>query len=288
MSGTAARLGRLAFAEQKFYFLIPDEKPHWSESLAPWLVVSAILVALALFLLIHVQKPKMQALHNQTEVNKTFHIMPLPNKAVTPSPVKPQVIPHPRPVVKPHQVKPQLRPVPVPRPVPRPVPHPVFHPRALPQKPQPAVSQAPSTLQSIQPSGPPHINLGRLQEQMDQAAREATASPPLPKFENPKGPVADFYIAGWIQKLERIGDLNYPGSMVGQLKVKVVLNPQGGLERIIMVDPSGNKELDAAAERIIRLSFPYMPFSKQLAAQTRKIEIPLNMHFMGVRRVNAW
>jgi len=76
--------------------------------------------------------------------------------------------------------------------------------------------------------------------------------------------------------------------MVGQLKVKVVLNPQGGLERIIMVDPSGNKELDAAAERIIRLSFPYMPFSKQLAAQTRKIEIPLNMHFMGVRRVNAW
>jgi TonB family C-terminal domain len=133
----------------------------------------------------------------------------------------------------------------------------------------------------------PHISIGRLEQQMDQVARAATASPPLPKFKNPKGPVADFYIAGWIQKLERIGDLNYPGDMVGQLKVKVVLNPQGDLKRIIMVRSSGNKALDAAAERIIRLSFPYMPFSKQLAEQTRKIEIPLNMHFLGVRHVSA-
>ncbi|WP_414039182.1 energy transducer TonB [Acidithiobacillus sp. M4-SHS-6] len=280
----------MAFAEQKFYFLIPEEKPHWSESLVPWLVISAIVIALTLFLLIHVQKPKLQALQNKTEVNKTFHIMPLPNKALAPSLVKPQVVPHPRPLVKPHPARPQTRPQPVPRPMPRPLPRPVpQHPlpqsHATTQIPQPS---APPVQQNTQPSGPPHINLGRLQEQMDQAAREVTASPPLPKFKNPKGPVADFYIAGWIQKLERIGDLNYPGSLVGQLKVKVVLNPQGNLERIIMVDPSGNKELDAAAKRIIRLSFPYMPFSKQLAAQTRKIEIPLNMHFLGVRRVNAW
>lgn len=277
----------MAFAEQKFYFLIPEEKPHWSESLVPWLAISAILMALALFLLIHVQKPKLQALQNKTEVNKTFHVMPLPNKALAPSPAKRQVIPHPRPVVKPQPPRPQVRPIPrqVPRPMPRSAPHPQAAPRQSQQMLAPA---APTTQENSQPPGPPHINLGRLQEQMDQAAQEATASPPLPKFENPKGPVADFYISGWIQKLERIGDLNYPGSLVGQLKVKVVLNPKGDLERIIVVDPSGNKELDAAAERIIRLSFPYMPFSKQLAAQTQKIEIPLNMHFMGVRHVRAW
>lgn len=283
----------MAFAEPKFYFLIPEEKPHWSESLAPWLALSAMIIALILFLLIHVHKPKMQALHNQTEVNKTFHIMPLPNKSLAPSLAKPQSVPHPRPIVKPHPLKPQARPQAVARPIPRPIPrpqppHPLNQAHVAPQRSPVRAPSASSVQQNAQPPGPPHINLGRLQEQMDQAAREATASPPLPKFENPKGPVADFYIAGWIQKLERIGDLNYPGSLVGQLKVKVVLNPQGNLERIIMVDPSGNKELDAAAERIIRLSFPYMPFSKQLAAQTRKIEIPLNMHFMGVRRVSAW
>ncbi|MFA7496092.1 MAG: energy transducer TonB [Acidithiobacillus sp.] len=273
----------MAFAEQKFYFLIPEEKAHWSESLVPWLAISTVLMALALFFLIHIQKP--QALKNQTEAHKTFRIMPEPTKPVVPSPARPQVVPHPRPTPKPRPVRPQAqpRPQPTPRPLPRPrpAPHPI-HQIAR------ATAPAPAATPNQQPSPPAHINLGRLEQQMDIAAREATASPPLPKFENPKGPVADFYIAGWIQKLERIGDLNYPGSLVGQLKVKVVLNPQGGLERIIMVSPSGNKQLDAAAERIIRLSFPYMPFSKQLAAQTKKIEIPLNMHFMGVRRVSAW
>ena len=123
---------------------------------------------------------------------------------------------------------------------------------------------------------------------MDNAARSATAAPALPKFLNPETPAADFYIAGWIQKLERIGDLNYPGEMVGNLKVKVVLNPEGGLQRIIMVQSSGNPKLDAAAEQIIRLSFPYTAFSEQLKKQTRRIEIPLNMHFLGVRQVNVW
>lgn len=137
-------------------------------------------------------------------------------------------------------------------------------------------------------SAKPHIDLGRLQEQISNAARSATAAPALPEFHNPETPAADFYIAGWIQKLERIGDLNYPGEMVGNLKVKVVLNPQGGLQRIIMIHSSGNPKLDAAAEQIIRLSFPYTAFSEQLRKQTRRIEIPLNMHFLGVRRVNVW
>ncbi len=127
-----------------------------------------------------------------------------------------------------------------------------------------------------------------MQEQISNAARSATAAPALPEFHNPETPAADFYIAGWIQKLERIGDLNYPGEMVGNLKVKVVLNPQGGLQRIIMIHSSGNPKLDAAAEQIIRLSFPYTAFSEQLRKQTRRIEIPLNMHFLGVRRVNVW
>ena len=274
----------MAIAEHKFYFLVPEEKPHWSESLTPWLLLSALLMALGIFFLVHVQKPKTVALRSQTTVHKTFEIMPKPIRPQAPSPTMPRALPPSRPLAAPHRIVPAARPQPKPRAVPQPrrAPAPA-HP--LSQQVTPEMTQAsPST--QLQPL--PHISIGRLEEQMDQVARAATASPPLPKFENPKGPVADFYIAGWIQKLERIGDLNYPGEMVGQLKVKVVLNPQGDLQRIIMEQSSGNKALDAAAERIIRLSFPYMPFSKQLAAQTRKIEIPLNMHFLGVRHVSAW
>ena len=275
----------MAIAEHKFYFLVPEEKPHWSESLPPWLLLSALLIALGIFFLVHVQKPKMVSLRSQTTVHKTFEIMPKPIRPQAPSPTMPRVLPPSRPLAAPHRIVPAARPQPKPRVVPQPrrAPAPAHHP--LSQQMTPETTQASPSTQR-QPL--PHISIGRLEEQMDQVARAATASPPLPKFENPKGPVADFYIAGWIQKLERIGDLNYPGEMVGQLKVKVVLNPQGNLQRIIMEQSSGNKALDAAAEQIIRLSFPYMPFSKQLAKQTRKIEIPLNMHFLGVRHVSAW
>ncbi|MBU2858478.1 MAG: energy transducer TonB family protein [Acidithiobacillus ferrooxidans] len=275
----------MAIAEHKFYFLVPEEKPHWSESLPPWLLLSALLIALGIFFLVHVQKPKMVSLRSQTTVHKTFEIMPKPIRPQAPSSTMPRVLPPSRPLAVPHRVEPAARPQPKPRIVPQPrrAPAPAHHP--LSQQMTPETTQASPSTQR-QPL--PHISIGRLEEQMDQVARAATASPPLPKFENPKGPVADFYIAGWIQKLERIGDLNYPGEMVGQLKVKVVLNPQGNLQRIIMEQSSGNKALDAAAEQIIRLSFPYMPFSKQLAKQTRKIEIPLNMHFLGVRHVSAW
>ena len=274
----------MAIAEHKFYFLVPEEKPHWSESLPPWLLLSALLIALGIFFLVHVQKPKTVALRSQTTVHKTFEIMPKPIRPQAPSPTMPRALPPSRPLAAPHRIVPAARPQPKPRVVPQPrrAPAPA-HPLSRQMTPE-TTQASPSTQR--QPL--PHISIGRLEEQMDQVARAATASPPLPKFENPKGPVADFYIAGWIQKLERIGDLNYPGEMVGQLKVKVVLNPQGNLQRIIMEQSSGNKALDAAAEQIIRLSFPYMPFSKQLAKQTRKIEIPLNMHFLGVRHVSAW
>ncbi|EGQ61248.1 TonB family protein [Acidithiobacillus sp. GGI-221] len=64
----------MAIAEHKFYFLVPEEKPHWSESLPPWLLLSALLIALGYFFLVHVQKPKMVSLRSQTTVHKTFEI----------------------------------------------------------------------------------------------------------------------------------------------------------------------------------------------------------------------
>ncbi len=275
-----------------FYFLVPEGRRHWGDSLGVWLLPAALLVALALFLLFYTEKPKPLALQGPKQQQKTFEIMPEPVYPQTPSLHQPQA--------RPRVQQPRAHPLPkesLPKPASRPRPQPIPQQAApAPQKKQEQLPRAPETL----PAAPseqmgsnsaktlPHIDMGQLNEQMDQAARAITSSPALPKFHNPESPAADFYIAGWIQKLERIGDLNYPGTLTGELKVKVVLNPDGSLQRIIMVQPSGNAKLDAAAERIIRLSFPYSPFSSQLKQQTQKIEIPLNMHFLGVRQVNAW
>ncbi len=272
----------------RFFFLIPEGKPRWSDSLLPWLLPAAIFVGALLFLLLYRIPPKHLALPGKQERYKTFQIMPEPARPLAPSrPSKPQTAQpqraHPVPVPRPPVA--QSRPLPHPQPRQSHRPAPI---RALaPSREQRAPSTPPAATQTA-PTSRPHIDIGRLEGQISDAARAATAAPELPKFHNPETPAADFYIAGWIQKLERIGDLNYPGELVGNLKVKVVLNPQGGLQRIIMVHSSGNPELDAAAEQIIRLSFPYTPFSDQLKKQTRRIEIPLDMHFLGVRRVNVW
>lgn len=284
----------MASVRGKLYFIVPQERSHWGDSLLPWVLASALLMAALVYFFVHIAKPQHVRLPAK-EANKTFQIMPEPiqgraprtaHKVVPPKVVE-QTPAHPR--TQPHQPLPHPRTKASPRPIP---PHPLAaHPPRI-QENQTTrsgkASPAPAPAAPSSPASPPRIDLGRLETQMDQAAREATASPPLPKFENPKGPVADFYIAGWIQKLERIGDLNYPGEMTGNLKVRVILNQDGGLNRIIIEQSSGKPALDAAAERIIRLSFPYTPFSKQLAAQTRKIEIPLNMHFLGARNVSAW
>ncbi|XTI73747.1 energy transducer TonB [Acidithiobacillus sp. AC3] len=263
----------------QFYFLVPEGKPHWSDSLLPWMVPAALLIGVLLFLLIYQHPPKHLALQGKQEQYKTFQIMPEPTRSAAPSrPARAQPaapVPHVQP-----------RPRPTPRPQVHPLPRPSSQPAPVEQLAPSPPAAAPSTVSPGK--AVPRISLGRLEEQMDNAARSATAAPALPQFHNPETLAAKFFIAGWIQKLERIGDLNYPGQMVGNLKVKVVLNPEGGLQRIIMVHSSGNPKLDAAAEQIIRLSFPYTAFSEQLKKQTRRIEIPLNMHFLGVRQVNVW
>ncbi len=274
--------------QQPFYFLVPEEKPHWADGLVPWLLLSALLVAAFLAWFVHARPQQSQHLAGRRLQHRSFQIMPAPL-----SPTRPQARPKATPVPPvPHRTLPHrtgrtspARPAPPSRKSPAAPPR----PRTAPHR---GIRPAPSTPGQQEQTGGatralPHVDLGRLEEQIAQAAGQATASPALPKFHNPRGPVAGFYIAGWIQKLERIGDLNYPGDLVGHLKVRVVLDPQGNLKKIIVVKSSGNTALDAAAKRIIRLSFPYTPFSKQLRKETSRIEIPLDMHFLGVRHVRA-
>lgn len=302
------------FADPTSYRLpIPDRKPHTGESLWPWLASSAVLIGVLLCVLTFIYKPAMPTIYNQSNAAiKTFHVMPLPkNVARPPSIIKHVAAPHPHYVSQPLQpairnaiTSPSKMAIQMPilrhpaihrterHPLVNPLRHPaiktVSHPITYQEVGHPLVNPiAAQPLTNISTHSP-RINLGRLYGQMNKAAREATSSPPLPKFKNPGGPVASFYIDGWIQKLERIGDLNYSGSKTGLVRVKVVLNKYGVPDRIVMVRPSTHKRLNADAERIIRLSLPYTPFSRQLASQTHRIDIIVRIHFVRSHNVNAW
>jgi protein TonB len=80
---------------------------------------------------------------------------------------------------------------------------------------------------------------------------------------------ADAYERDWQDKVERVGNLNYPEearrkNLSGGLLLSVGVNADGSLKGITVAKSSGHAELDEAAVRIVRLAAPFAPFPSQL------------------------
>ena len=72
------------------------------------------------------------------------------------------------------------------------------------------------------------------------------------------------YMRGWSDRVERIGNLNYPSQarqqkLHGNLLLTVGIRRDGSVSSIEVIKSSGHPLLDAAAERIVRLSAPFPP-----------------------------
>lgn len=89
-----------------------------------------------------------------------------------------------------------------------------------------------------------------------------------------KSAVEAAYLNAWRQKVERIGNANYPGGGVyGDLRMLVVLRFDGGLEEVRILESSGHKVLDEAALRIVRLAAPYQEFPVDMRKKYDRLEI---------------
>jgi protein TonB len=78
------------------------------------------------------------------------------------------------------------------------------------------------------------------------------------------------YIEDWRLKIERVGDLNYPQAardqkLYGSLVVTVAIKADGTVEGVEINRPSGQKILDEAALRIVRLAAPFAPFPSDIS-----------------------
>jgi len=105
--------------------------------------------------------------------------------------------------------------------------------------------------------------IARLEAQQA-AQRQAYAKRPDAKYlyASTQKSVDATYIREWTQKVERIGNLNYPEKarkkrLTGKLIIEVNLYPNGKLSGIRLLKPSGKKVLDDAAIRIVRLAAPF-------------------------------
>ena len=82
------------------------------------------------------------------------------------------------------------------------------------------------------------------------------------------------YLNMWRQKVERIGNANYPDSTVfGNLRMLVVLRYDGSLREVRILESSGHRSLDNAALRIVRLAAPYQDFPVEMRKHYDQLEI---------------
>ena len=99
------------------------------------------------------------------------------------------------------------------------------------------------------------------------------------------------YVEDWRQKIERIGNLNYPeaarGKLYGSLLLAVVIRNDGQLDSVEIVRSSGYKELDEAAKRIVKLAAPFAVFPESIRRDTDVIEINRTWSFTNADRLQT-
>jgi len=94
------------------------------------------------------------------------------------------------------------------------------------------------------------------------------------------------YMREWIDRVERIGNLNYPDKarrekLSGTLILDVTINADGKLVDIDLRQSSGHQVLDDAAKRIVKLASPFSAFPKKLRAEADVIHITRSWEFMN-------
>lgn len=86
------------------------------------------------------------------------------------------------------------------------------------------------------------------------------------------------YVESWRQKVEKIGNLNYPEEakekkIYGRLRLTVSIMADGSIENVEINQSSGFKVLDNAARRIVEMAAPYSPFPEDIRKDTDIISI---------------
>jgi len=127
----------------------------------------------------------------------------------------------------------------------------------------------------------------RMAEELSLTLQEF-AKKPKEKFLNSrtKEYIAASYMRGWIDKVERLGNADYPDAAIraklsGTLILDVVINADGTLKEINLRRSSGHQILDDAAKRIVKMSSPFAPFPTKLKNQADVIHITRSWEFQS-------
>ena len=86
------------------------------------------------------------------------------------------------------------------------------------------------------------------------------------------------YLNDWSVKIEQVGNKNYPREalsrhITGNLRLSVMINPDGTIYEIKVLQSSGQRILDDAARQIVRLSAPFTSFPPEIRKHADRLQI---------------
>lgn len=121
------------------------------------------------------------------------------------------------------------------------------------------------------------LEMARLAQEV-RAEEESYAHRPRRKFisANTRSIADAAYQVAWVQRIERVGNLNYPDAarrrhLHGDVVLTVVLDTAGHVRGVVVNRSSGYRVLDDAAVRIVHLAAPFPPIPDQKDAAGHRI-----------------
>lgn len=99
------------------------------------------------------------------------------------------------------------------------------------------------------------------------------------------------YVEDWRQKVERVGNLNYPeaarGKLYGSLVLSVAIRADGEVDSIEVSRPSRHRVLDEAARRIVEMAAPFGSFPPRLRQNVDILVISRTWSFTSANRLQS-
>ncbi|MGO2513731.1 energy transducer TonB [Marinomonas polaris] len=136
---------------------------------------------------------------------------------------------------------------------------------------------------------PSHISndIATLEALLDQQRQAYAKRPRIRRLTSvsAKAAVDAQYLDDWRRRIERIGNIHYPeeakrNHLYGELRLAVIIQPNGYVDDIEVLHSSGIRVLDDAAMRIVRLAEPFQVFPSELKKEVDKLEIIRTWRFV--------
>ncbi len=137
------------------------------------------------------------------------------------------------------------------------------------------------------------MQTARLAEELSPIIENAAERPKV-KFMNSstKEFLPARYMRDWINRVERIGNLNYPDQarrnrLSGTLILDVTISASGKLLKTELRRSSGHQILDDAAQRIVKLAAPFSAFPEKLKQEADVIHITRSWEFLASNQMRS-